>query len=123
MEKWTTAAREIAWAVWDHVKDLDPGTAPTITTKGGWFTDDDERPGLGAKRGFDPSWGYDDGHVEKRARVDGDAEGGLVETRDGEEEEPQVVQHTLGVMLRRLGIDPATLGWDEEEGDFVDVEA
>ena len=122
VEKWTTAAREIAWAVWDHVKDLDPGTAPTITTKGGWFADDDERSGLGAKRGFDPSWGYDDGHVEKRARMDGDADGGLVETRDGEEE-PQVVQHTLGVMLRRLGIDPATLGWDEEEGDFVDVEA
>ena len=39
---------------------------------------------------------------------------------DGEDEKP-LAQHTLGVMLRRLGIDPATLGWDEEEGDFVDI--
>ena len=43
------------------------------------------------------------------------------EERAEAKEEPAVVHHTLGVMLRRMGIDPDTLGWDEEEGDFVDV--
>ncbi|RPD74356.1 hypothetical protein L226DRAFT_560603 [Lentinus tigrinus ALCF2SS1-7] len=123
VEKWTTAAREIAWALWDYVKDLDTGSAPDTGTKSGWFADDDEQAGPGLKRGIDPNWGYDDGHVEKRARVDESVERGDGDVNEEEEEEAQVVQHTPGVMLRRLGIDPATLGWDEEEGDFVDVDA
>lgn len=113
--KWTTAGREVAWAVWEYVKDLDPGpsTALDAGQKGGWFADENER--VGDKRGYDPSWGYDDEHTEKKARLE---DGELEDTAAGE---PPVVQHSLGVMLRRLGIDPATLGWDEEEGDFVDV--
>ncbi|KAI0722969.1 hypothetical protein C8Q76DRAFT_855298 [Earliella scabrosa] len=118
VEKWTSAGREVAWALWDYVKDLDPGTGPDVGAKGGWFADEDEK--VGVKRGFDPSWGYDDGHAEKRARVSGGSEGGVEVEETVDEEEPAVVQHTIGVMLRRLGIDPDTLGWDEEEGDFVD---
>ena len=101
-EKWTTAGREVAWALWEYVRDLDPGTAPQ--KGGGWFTDED----AGQKRGWDEA-----------EYIGARAESGM----DGQEEEEEapIVQHTLGVMLRRLGIDPATLGWDEEEGDFVDV--
>ncbi len=124
VEKWTTAAREVAWGVWDYVKDLDPGSAADVGTKSGWFADDDGRAGPGSKRGLDSSWGYDDGHAGKRAKVDDGAEQvDEKENEEEEEEEPPVVHHTLGVMLRRMGIDPATLGWDEEEGDFVDVDA
>ena len=97
--------REVAWALWDYVKDLDPGTDAAVEQKGGWFADQDEQ--VGVKRRFDSSWGYDDEHVAKKARMDEDAEEQM-------EEESQVVQHTLGVMLRRLGIDPKTLGWNEQ---------
>lgn len=119
VHKWMAAGREIAWAVWEHVKDLDPGTAPDVGVKSGWFADEDEK--VGAKRGFNPDWGYDDEHVAKKARLD--EPGMAVEGQEAadEEDEPRVMQHTLGVMLRRLGIDPATLSWDEEEGDFVDA--
>ncbi|KAI0751427.1 hypothetical protein C8Q80DRAFT_575010 [Daedaleopsis nitida] len=92
VNKWTIAGREVAWAVWDHVKDLDPGPSTVLDAgqKGGWFE------------------GEGDGVAQREDEMDAAGE-------------PPVVQHTLGVMLRRLGIDPATLGWDEEEGDFVDA--
>ncbi|KAH9853693.1 hypothetical protein C2E23DRAFT_820237 [Lenzites betulinus] len=119
--KWTIAGREVAWAVWDYVKDLDPGTGCAgETKKDGWFNDGDGPWGAksGEKRGFDAGWGYDDGHPAKKARLDD----GIEEKTEVEDEEgPPVVQHTLGTMLRHLGIDPATLGWNEEEGDFVDA--
>jgi hypothetical protein len=31
-------------------------------------------------------------------------------------------ENTLGMMLRKLGIAPETLGWNEEEESFVDDE-
>ncbi|KAI1792841.1 hypothetical protein LXA43DRAFT_886701 [Ganoderma leucocontextum] len=108
VEKWTAVGREVAWALWDHVKDLDPGTdAPQ---QGRWHAGDED-DGAGSKRGFNPGWGYDGEPGRKKVRMD----------EDVEQEEPPVVQHTIGVMLRRLGIDPDTLGWNEDEGDFVDV--
>ncbi|KAI0637873.1 hypothetical protein C8Q77DRAFT_1070292 [Trametes polyzona] len=125
VDKWTAAGREVAWAVWDYVKDLDPGSSGSAgaSTKGGWFADEGDAwsAKAGEKRGFDPSWGYDDEHSAKKARVD---EGVDVEGPGAEEEDEDAtpaVQHTLGTMLRHMGIDPATLGWDEEEGDFVDA--
>ena len=102
------AGREVAWAVWEYVKDLDPGEA-LGGGRSGWDADE---VAVGQKRAFDGAW--DDEHISKKARMDEDVE------KDGEDEKP-LAQHTLGVMLRRLGIDPATLGWDEEEGDFVDI--
>nr|VWO97306.1 Nucleoside-diphosphate-sugar epimerase [Ganoderma boninense] len=106
VEKWTAVGREVAWALWDHVKDMDPGTAAP-PQNGGWRVDDDDEVAE-PKRGFDPSWGYEDEPVRKKARMD----------EDVEREEPH---HTIGIMLRRLGIDPDTLGWNEDEGDFVDL--
>ncbi|KAM5535701.1 hypothetical protein V8D89_010688 [Ganoderma adspersum] len=110
VEKWTAVGREVAWALWDHVKDVDLGTG-AAPQSGGWYADDDA-DGAGSKRGFDSSWGYgDEEPVRKKARMD----------EDVDQEEPPAEQHTIGVMLRRLGIDPYTLGWNDDEGDFVDV--
>ncbi|KAI0771927.1 hypothetical protein BD413DRAFT_612771 [Trametes elegans] len=119
--KWTTAGREVAWAVWDYAKDLGPGTSSVgEQSTGGWFADSDERWSgkAGQKRGFDPNWGYDDNHPAKKAKME---EGGGEEAGMDDDDTQPVVQHTLGTMLRHLSIDPATLGWDEEEGDFVDT--
>ncbi|KAH9943117.1 uncharacterized protein BXZ73DRAFT_97172 [Epithele typhae] len=106
--KWTVAGREVAWALWERVRDMDPGSAAGA----GGFGDE-----VGRKRGM---WEEEAGPAKKRARMDG--EGQMLGEDEDEGLEDEVVQHTLGVMLRRLGIDPVTLGWDEEEGDFVQVD-
>ncbi|KAI0663106.1 hypothetical protein C8Q70DRAFT_931083 [Cubamyces menziesii] len=121
VRKWTTVGREVAWAVWDYVKDVDPGAGGIVgQNNSGWPSsggDDYWDTRTGQKRGFDPSWGYnDDDHVAKKRKSEGDED-----TEMGDEEAAPTLQHTLGTMLRHLSIDPATLGWDEEEGDFVDV--
>ncbi|EMD41119.1 hypothetical protein CERSUDRAFT_71301 [Gelatoporia subvermispora B] len=131
--KWKTAAREVAWAVWDTVKDLDPGSN-AAQTKTGWLDEEYDAPKKQADKaggsdsggrsgrvkyeGFDRGWGWDEDGKSDDAH---DAQVRGV-TDEREEEETQVPQHTLGTMLRHLGIDPETLGWDEDEGDFVDPE-
>ncbi|KAL6299722.1 hypothetical protein BKA93DRAFT_805388 [Sparassis latifolia] len=47
--------------------------------------------------------------------IDGDREKGA----GGEDEDEAAAEHTLGTMLRHFGIAPETLGWDEDEGDFI----
>lgn len=113
VNKWTNVGREVAWAVWDTVKDIDPGESARLgKQQGGWFSDDDG--GHDSRRGG--GWGFDD----KPAKGEPGEEGEQVVSRgDDEDSRPQ---HTLGTMLRHMGIAPETLGWDEEEGDFVDVE-
>ncbi|TFY65105.1 hypothetical protein EVJ58_g2175 [Rhodofomes roseus] len=115
--KWTTVGREVAWAVWDTVKDLGPGETANIgKVGGGWF--DDERSGRDG--GHNSGWGFDDASQPAKGEM-GD-EGGGSGTKEVDDDAPGV-QHTVGTMLRHLGIAPETLGWDEEEeGDFVDVE-
>lgn len=39
---------------------------------------------------------------------------------EGSEHEDEPKHHTLGTMLASLGIPPEVLGWQEEEGEFVD---
>ncbi|KAI0356570.1 hypothetical protein OH77DRAFT_211638 [Trametes cingulata] len=120
--KWTTVGREVAWAVWSYVKDIDSGTDGAADQRGGWFSDVDSLSGAKAKqkRSFDPNWGYDDDDERSAKRMK--LEDGVEQEAEMEEdEEKPAIQHTLGTMLRHMGIDPATLGWDEEEGDFVDA--
>lgn len=120
VKKWTEAAREVAWELWELVKD-NTGS-------------EDSGKGRANKRGFEEAWGWNERGDEKRMRseekernwgwdiVPGtsqeqpttDAESICVE----EEEEPRE-QETIGTMLRQLGINPETLGWDEAEGTFV----
>jgi len=102
-KKWTDVAREVAWEVWSVVKD----NVQDVSKLGGG-------PGV-----FRNSWGW----------ADEGKEGGAVgaETPNGEgeilseDDEPPVPEDTMSVMLRKMGIDPSTLGWNEDEGEFVDV--
>lgn len=137
--KWRTVGREVAWLVWDTVKDRDPGDSlRVLPAKGGW--DEDEVPGGGKRAGgfgsggFQAGWGYDDGKSGSGKhdgfagswgwddkKEGGSGEAGEVEERMDvdEEAEGQTQNHSLGTMLRFMGVDPETLGWDEDEGDFV----
>ncbi|KAI0307377.1 hypothetical protein B0F90DRAFT_564613 [Multifurca ochricompacta] len=92
VRKWRDAGREAAYELWSIVRD--------ISTEGGEIRGNTS----------DIGWGWDD---QDRDRDEGMFEGGLSEEK---QESP------LGVMLRKLGIAPETLGWDDEEETFVDVD-
>ncbi|KZT12928.1 uncharacterized protein LAESUDRAFT_689915 [Laetiporus sulphureus 93-53] len=123
VSKWTAVGREVAWAVWDTVKDLDPGESMHVGTgsfAAGWGFDE----GAGSSRS-NPSvtraWGW-----EEDVKGPANGSGGGEDQEDShavdeaEDETDTAPKHTLGTMLRHLGIAPETLGWDENEGDFVD---
>ena len=95
-KKWRDAGREAAYELWGIVRDLSP--------EGG------EIRGNGNNTG----WGWDDKNEHGRSGEEHqDAEeGGQAERQES----------TLGVMLRKLGIAPETLGWNDEEEAFVDDE-
>ncbi|KAI0370208.1 hypothetical protein BV20DRAFT_966833 [Pilatotrama ljubarskyi] len=54
VDKWRMVGREVAWAVWGYVKDLDPGTSGAVDQRGGWFADRDDLSSTmtGQKRGL-----------------------------------------------------------------------
>jgi hypothetical protein len=74
---------------------------------------------LGGDRGaFQNSWGWAGEGKEDGVWVQ------VAERRDeilSEEDEPPVPEDTMSMMLRRMGIDPSTLGWNEDEGEFMDI--
>ncbi|KIY72903.1 hypothetical protein CYLTODRAFT_283869 [Cylindrobasidium torrendii FP15055 ss-10] len=120
--KWTEAGREVAWELWELVKENDSACG------GNW----NGTASGGAKRSFEDSWGWSEQGDKKRARTDnwgwdekkeGDdhqAEDVEIESgRDEREEEEDKVEWTLGLMLRQFGIDPQTLGWNENDGMFM----
>lgn len=90
--KWRDVAREAAYELWGIVRDQ--------STEGGEVRSNSS----------DAGWGWEEqkGH----AAVGGDAE--------DEECGAQQENNTLGVMLRKLGIAPETLGWNDDEETFVD---
>ncbi|KAI0254337.1 hypothetical protein BJV78DRAFT_1280341 [Lactifluus subvellereus] len=92
--KWRDAGREAAYELWGIVRDLsaDGGEVRGNASHVGWGWDDQGEHGM-------------------------PGEGGLT-TEDGGDEEKQ--ENSLGMMLRKLGIAPETLGWNDEEGTFVD---
>lgn len=121
-KKWREAAREVAWEVWEVVKDrvAEPKESPW-----GKFEEEDK----GKKRSFDESWGWAGQGEAKTLRLEddeGNPDHSEVEAMSEEfkltkgipEEEER--RDTLGTMLRQLGIAPETLGWSEEQGTFED---
>lgn len=102
-QKWTDVAREVAWEVWSVVKD----NVQDVAKLGN---------GGGALQN---SWGWAD---EEKAvgMTGGERLSGEVEMLS-EEDEPPVPEDTMSAMLRKMGIDPGSLGWDEGEGEFMDV--
>ncbi|KIP12885.1 hypothetical protein PHLGIDRAFT_138535 [Phlebiopsis gigantea 11061_1 CR5-6] len=141
VSKWRSVGRDVAWLVWDTVKDLDPGDSlKVLPTRGGWGEDDDvrrtgkskgkgcgggfqsgwgwndEKGGDGKTAGFNSNWGWDD---KKEDGPVNDDQADVVDEQMEVEEDVPVQNHSLGTMLRHMGVDPETLGWDEDEGDFV----
>lgn len=102
-KKWTDVAREVAWEVWSVVKD----NVQDVAKLGG---------GRGA---LQSNWGWANDE-NKDAVAGAEKLNGETETLS-EEDEPPVPEDTMSVMLRKMGIDPSTLGWDEDEGEFMDV--
>ena len=130
VKKWTEAGREVAWEVWDNVKDnatfegdkgsLMKGKKRVIEESWGW-----NESGNSKKPKEDQNWGWDAVPVSDRGGDETEREKGgetIADLREREEEaDKEDVPHaTVGTMLIQLGIAPETLGWDEEEGTFVD---
>ena len=111
--KWIEAGREVAWEVWSLVKENDSGIATS------WGSN---------KRGFQDSWGWDEGANAKRHKLDLGKSWGWDMSDDEQDKQAnkddgdceKATEDTMGTMLRQLGIDPGTLGWCEIEGSFVD---
>ena len=102
-KKWTAVAREVAWEVWSVVKD----NVRDVSKLGG---------GGGALQN---NWGWAD-ERDKGAVAGAEKQIGEGEVLS-EDDEPHVPEDTMSMMLRKMGIDPSTLGWDEDEGEFMDV--
>jgi len=98
-KKWRDAGREAAYELWGIVRDLS--------------TEGDEVGGNSNNNGW--GWGEQGQQGEHGTFREDDAN-----MEAGEDAEKQ--ENTLGVMLRKLGIAPETLGWNDEEEAFVDDE-
>lgn len=60
-------------------------------------------------------------YFEQASTPSDDQDEAMAEGRETEEEEEaEQPVYTLGTMLRHCGIDPQTLGWNDDEGDFLD---
>jgi hypothetical protein len=117
VQRWTEAGREVASELWELVKNNNE-------CDGSW--------GMGVKLGkrkFEGDWGWNDqGDTKKFKSEESSTEMGTDEhnattdarNNDGGEahEDEDKTRMTLGMMLRQLGIDPDTLGWDDEEEVF-----
>jgi hypothetical protein len=113
VKKWTEAGREVAWEVWNLVKD-------NASSDGSHGNSQSSK-----KRTFKGSWGWESpGDAKKPKGEEMERNWGWdvvpISSRSEEEEEEDVPKHTLGTMLRQFGVAADTLGWDDEEGSFID---
>lgn len=134
VKKWTEAGREVAWEIWELVKDN------ASSDDGNWG-----QPKMNAgKRPFEEGWGWDQKSDQKKlfveekernwgwdvvpsrkddeSEIEPDENHPSTSYEEGErcqDEDDEKKQDTLGTMLMQLGIAPDTLGWNEEEGVFV----
>ena len=116
--RWTEAGREVAWEVWELVKDN------TNSSDQLWGQEKTGRGTFGTGWGWDEkcsdarekTWGLDEMESSECAMLpEGERNMGVNEDCDEEKG-----QDTIGTMLLQLGIAPETLGWNEEEGVFQD---
>lgn len=110
--KWIDAGREVAWELWSLVKDNDASNQ----CKSSWSSKAQ-------------SWGWNESvkkesGAEERLGMSGiemdDSNLSGYHNQPSSDAEEEPIRNNPGVVLRQLGIDPETLGWDEEEGMFVD---
>lgn len=125
-KKWKAAGRDAAWEVWGLVKE----SAAQKSSEGasGWGWDEGKGSGRGGS-GMGGSWGWDQEGTDERGEGERHDERERSSRRRGGEDyeeryegEAMKTEETVGTMLRHLHIDPATLGWDDDQGDFVDAD-
>ncbi|KAG1755987.1 hypothetical protein EDB19DRAFT_446055 [Suillus lakei] len=115
IKKWTEAGREVAYELWDLVKDS--------ANKGdgmGWDG------GKGKMSSRDSNWGWDSHDIKRESYLENETntatenpldEGYTNKILSEDDEQPR---NTMGTMLRQLGIATETLGWDEDAEIFFD---
>jgi len=95
--KWREAAREAAYELWAIFRDSASSQVEVGRKSEGW------------------GWGWDDkkdeGEMQSARGSQGDVDA---------DEHKEVQEETLGIMLRKMGIDPETLGWSDDQEAFVD---
>ncbi|EIW82535.1 hypothetical protein CONPUDRAFT_165118 [Coniophora puteana RWD-64-598 SS2] len=107
--KWAEAGREVAWEVWALVKDSRQERGNQATPmKWDW---DEDKP-------KSQNWGWSSEDNESHAEHAEHAEPSTPKVQEESEEDRG--RDSLGIMLREFGIDPDTLGWDDQEETFVD---
>jgi hypothetical protein len=101
VKKWKEAGREVAYELWGYLRDSGDGGRMN-----GW----------GAQQG---NWSWEEAKEETSPADDT----GELESREQPECNDSSEEYrasTLGTMLRQLGIAAETLGWNDEEEQFVD---
>lgn len=99
-KKWREVGRDVAWEVWMLVKDQVNNGDGAAGSSGGW--------------GYDGQKEY--GWDNEAGKGDEDGAKGRYEV----EEEEERREETMGSMLRKMGIAPETLGWDDDREEWVD---
>ena len=67
-KKWKTVGREVAWAIWDTIKDQDPGEGLAVGRRaGGWFDDD----ASGGRKTQGGRWGWEESAKDDAAEKEG----------------------------------------------------
>jgi len=113
VKKWTEAGREIAYELWDLVKD-------SANKREGMSWD-------GGRMGSrDSNWGWDSPGIKREGYPENESntvtENPLEEgyTNKILSEDDEQTRNTMGTMLRQLGIATETLGWNEDAEVFFD---
>lgn len=120
VKKWTEAGREVAYELWDLVKDSTNNEDGLRASA--W--------GGGASKGRsgseDRNWGWDSPGIKREGYPENDMNTTTETLLDPAythkicSEDDERTRNNMGTMLRRLGIAPETLGWDEDAEVFVD---
>lgn len=119
VNKWTEAGREVAYELWDLAKDsADKVDGLRVSAWDGGASKG--RPGSG-----DRNWGWDFPGIKHEEPPENDMNATtdnlseLAYTNKIHSEDDDEPRNNVGTMLRRLGIDPETLGWDEDTEVFI----
>ncbi|OJA09927.1 hypothetical protein AZE42_04878 [Rhizopogon vesiculosus] len=120
VKKWTEAGREVAYELWDLVKDsANKGDELRASGWGGGVSS-------GRSDSEDRNWGWDSPGIKREECPENEMntttenllDPAYINTIRSEDDEE--ARNNMGTMLRRLGIAPETLGWDEGAEVFVD---
>lgn len=115
IKKWTEAGREVAYELWDLVKDS--------ANKGGGMGWDGGNGKMGSR---DSNWGWDSPGIKRESypenEMNTDTENPLDEgcTNKIHSEDDEQTRNTMGTMLRQLGIATETLSWNDDGEVFLD---